>query len=127
MEIREIVPKGVAAAEGNYAHGISVPPNARLIFISGQIPTLQDGSVPKGTEAQANTVWENIGKILVAEGLGFANVAKVTTYLSNRENADVNGQVRRKYLGKHKPALTVIISEIVDPNWLLEIEAIAIG
>lgn len=127
MDIQEITPKGVAPAVGNYAHGVSVPANARLIFISGQIPTLQDGSVPRGIEAQADAVWENIGKILSADGLGFVNLAKVTTYLTNRENADVNGQVRRKFLGRHKPALTVIISEIFDPEWLLEIEAIAIG
>ena len=127
MDIREVRPKGVASPVGSYAHAVSVPANARMIFISGQIPTLEDGSVPKGIEAQAEAVWENIGKILSADGLNFANLAKVTTYLSSRENADINGRVRRKYLREHKPALTVIIADIYDPEWLLEIEAIAIG
>jgi 2-iminobutanoate/2-iminopropanoate deaminase len=35
--------------------------------------------------------------------------------------------VRREVLGTHAPALTVIITGIYDPRWLLEIEAVAAG
>ena len=35
--------------------------------------------------------------------------------------------VRRRVLGDHEPALTVIIADIFDEAWLLEIEAIAVA
>ena len=36
-----------------------------------------------------------------------------------------NAGVRQRVLGSHSPALTVIICDIFDEAWLLEIEAVA--
>ncbi len=127
MVMREIKPTNVEPTQGNYSHAVAVTSGSRQIFISGQIPTLPDGRLPDGFEAQADAVWANIENILSVEGLSFKNLAKVTIYLSSREYADKNGEVRRKYLGSHRPALTVIIAQIYDPKWLLEIEAVAVG
>jgi enamine deaminase RidA (YjgF/YER057c/UK114 family) len=55
----------------------------------------------------------------------FENLVKVTIFLSSREYAVHNRDVRREVLGTHSPALTVIITGIFDEKWLLEIEAIA--
>ena len=52
-------------------------------------------------------------------------LVKVTTYLSDRKYANQSRQVRREVLGTHRPALTVIIADIFDGGWLIEIEAIA--
>ncbi len=49
----------------------------------------------------------------------------VTTHLGDRGAAEVNTAVRKEVLGNHCPALTVIIAEIFDARWLLEIEVIA--
>lgn len=49
----------------------------------------------------------------------------LTTFLGGRDIASVNSDVRREFLSDHRPALTVVIAEIFDPAWLLEIEAIA--
>jgi 2-iminobutanoate/2-iminopropanoate deaminase len=54
-----------------------------------------------------------------------ANLVKVTTFLSSREYAIANREVRNEVLGTHSPALTVIITGIFDEKWLLEIEAVA--
>ena len=70
-------------------------------------------------------MWDNISAVLTSAGLGIEHLVKVTTFLNNRAFADANGAVRRRVLGGHHPALTVIIAEILDPAWLLEIEAIA--
>lgn len=45
--------------------------------------------------------------------------------LGDRAHAAVNTAVRSEVLGEHCPALTVIITGIFDPAWLVEIEAIA--
>ena len=119
-------PKDVSPPIGNYHHALLAPAGARLLFISGQIPTLSNGAAPHGFEAQCAAVWENIGKTLGAAGLGFPALIKVTTFLSDRAYADANGAIRRRYLGAHAPALTVVVATILDPAWLLEIEAVAV-
>ena len=62
---------------------------------------------------------------LDAAGMSAANLIKVTTFLSSREFAMVNREIRREALGTHSPALTVVICGIFDEKWLLEIEAVA--
>jgi len=125
--MRSIDPMDMAPTIGNYAHAVSVPGNSRMLFISGQIPATASGIVPEGFAAQAEAVWSNIGKILQDTGLSFGNLAKVTTFLSSKEYATENGEIRRKFLGAHRPALTVVVVDTLDPAWLLEIEAVAVG
>jgi enamine deaminase RidA (YjgF/YER057c/UK114 family) len=102
-----------------------VRPGAGLLFISGQIPVDAEGVTPFGFEAQCRQAWRNLLTVLRAADLGVRHLVKVTTFLSDRKYADLNGQVRRELLGDHRPALTVIIADIFEAGWLLEIEAIA--
>jgi enamine deaminase RidA (YjgF/YER057c/UK114 family) len=57
--------------------------------------------------------------------MSLADIVKVTTFLSNRSHAEENSMIRRELLAGLSPALTVIIADIYDPAWLLEIEVIA--
>ncbi len=98
---------------------------ARLLFISGQIPQTREGHVPVGAEDQCRLVWTNVIAALTAAGMGVGNLVKVTTYLSDRAYATTNTAVRQQVLGDHRPALTVIVTGIWDPTWLIEVEAIA--
>ena len=70
-------------------------------------------------------VWHNVVAQLDAAGMSIGNLIKVTTFLSSREFALANREVRREVLGEHAPALTGVIAGIFDEKWLLEIEAIA--
>ena len=97
----------------------------RLLFISGQVPESIDGQVPSDFRSQAELAWQNVIAQLHAAGLAVGNLVKVTTYLSSRKFAVPNREVRQKVLGNHHPALTVVIADIFDESWLLEIEAIA--
>jgi enamine deaminase RidA (YjgF/YER057c/UK114 family) len=97
----------------------------KLLFVSGQIPETKDGKVPFGFQAQAEQVWSNLAAQLSAAGLKVENLVKVTTFLSSRDYADANREVRGKFLGSHAPALTVIITGIFDEQWLIEVEAVA--
>lgn len=97
----------------------------RLVFVSGQIPEDQSGHVPSSFEAQAEQVWENILAQLKAMDMSVSDIVKVTTFLSGRVYRDQNSAVRQRVLGAHAPALTVIICDIYDEAWLLEIEVVA--
>ncbi|WP_298431397.1 RidA family protein [Ottowia sp.] len=123
-----IVPFNAAEApapEGGYAQAVQIDSVRQLLFVSGQIPVTADGQVPERFEDQAALVWQHVLAQLRAAGLGAEHLVKVTTFLASREHADANGAARRQALGAHQPALTVIITGIWDPRWLLEIEAVA--
>ena len=112
-------------AVGGYAQGYIVPPGYGTLFISGQVPVDTEGVTPFGFEAQCRQAWRNVVSVLRAADLRVENLVKVTTFLSDRKYADINSEVRRGLLGTHRPALSVVVADIFDGDWLLEIEAIA--
>ena len=122
---RYVNPTEAPPPQGGYSQAIEVSGASRLLFISGQIPVRPDGTVPSGFAAQCEQVWANLGACLRKAGLGFGDLVKVTTYLSDRRYAAENSRIRREVLGDHRPALTILIAGIYDEDWLLEIEAIA--
>lgn len=118
-------PATVHPPAAGYCMGLEVTQHRRLLFISGQVPERTDGSVPDGFEAQCEQSWCNVIAVLAAAGLGVEHLVKVTTFLTDRNQLVTNRAIRRKMLGEHQPALTVMVAETVDSKWLLEIEAIA--
>jgi 2-iminobutanoate/2-iminopropanoate deaminase len=100
---------------------------ARTLYVSGQIPVSRDGVVPETFREQCRLARRNLEFQLRAADMTFDNLVKVTTFLSDRRFGDENGEVRREVLGDRSPALTVVIAEIFDRAWLLEIEAIAVA
>jgi enamine deaminase RidA (YjgF/YER057c/UK114 family) len=120
------VPETVAAPGGSYSHGVEVPPNARWLFVAGQIPVRQDGSIPATLEEQTEVVWQNILAVLAGAGMSIGDVVKITSFLTKHENFARFAQIRAKFLGGHRPASTsVIISSLAKPEFLVEVEAIA--
>ncbi|MCG5220171.1 RidA family protein [Streptosporangium sp. KLBMP 9127] len=120
-------PADSPVAMGGYTQAMSVKGASHLLFVSGQIPESRSGEVPEDFEDQCRLVWHNLTAALTSAGLSVNDLVKVTTFLSDRRYAAINGDVRREILGDHRPALTVIITDIFDDRWLLEIEAIAAG
>ncbi|HWS63099.1 MAG TPA: RidA family protein [Steroidobacteraceae bacterium] len=110
---------------GGYSQAIEVIGFQRLLFISGQIPETVTGELPSDFPSQARLVWRNVIAQLQAAGMSAANLVKVTVFLSSREYALANREIRQEMLGSHRPALTVIITGIFEEKWLLEIEAVA--
>jgi enamine deaminase RidA (YjgF/YER057c/UK114 family) len=114
-----------APTASNYAQAAEVVGASRLVFVSGQIPVTVDGALPEGFDAQARQVWANIAAQLAAAGMTLDHLVKVTTFLSARAHAEANRAIREEVLGLRRVGLTVVICDIFDPAWLLEIEAIA--
>jgi 2-iminobutanoate/2-iminopropanoate deaminase len=110
---------------GGYPQAVEVVGASRLLFVSGQIPVRADGTLPKEFKDQARLAWTNVEAQLRAAGMSLDNLVKVTIFLSDRAYNLDNREVRRAVLGERPVALTVIITGIFDPAWLLEIEAVA--
>lgn len=125
MKLTPINSPSAPQAAGGYAQAVELAGPQRLLFISGQIPETITGNVPRDFTAQALLVWQNVIAQLEAAGMSIGNLVKVTTFLSSREFAIANREVRREVLCGHAPAMTVVIAGIFDEKWLLEIEAIA--
>jgi 2-iminobutanoate/2-iminopropanoate deaminase len=118
-------PATVRAPSSGYSMGLELGQHRRLLFISGQVPERSDGSVPEGFEAQCEQAWRNVIEVLTTAGLGVEHLVKINTFLTDRNQVVANRAIRRKMLGGHEPASTVMIAVTVDGKWLLEIEAIA--
>jgi len=110
---------------GGYSQAVNISAFDELLFISGQIPVSKNGVTPSAFKAQAAQVWDNISAQLKAGGMSLGNIVKITIFLADRKFADDNQAIRDQYLGNLCPALTVIICDIFDESWFLEIEAIA--
>ena len=83
MNIRH-TPGSVAAPFGPYSHAVEVPEGSRLLYISGEVGVLPDGTVPNGIEAQAEACWRNIIAILADAGMTVGDLVKITTIWSGR-------------------------------------------
>jgi len=112
---------------GGYPQAVEVVGARRLLFVSGQIPVRADGTLPKEFKDQARLAWTNVEAQLRAAGMSLDNLVKVTIFLSDRAYNLENREVRLAVLGDRPVALTVIITGIFDPAWLLEIAAVAAG
>lgn len=98
-----------------------------LLFVSGVAPLDQDNRlVGEGNViAQTHQVHANLAAVLEHAGASFADVLKVTVFLTDvNDRAKVN-TVRRKYFGSSFPASTLVeVSALAVPGMLVEIEAI---
>jgi 2-iminobutanoate/2-iminopropanoate deaminase len=128
LAINPLNPAILPAATGNYTHGVQVDGGSRMVFVSGQVPWGDEhGWIPDDFEEQCRLVWRNVLAVLAEADLGVRNLVNVTTYLSDRQYRAANSKIREEVLGDHAPALTIIICDIYAEEWLLEIEAVAVG
>lgn len=125
--IQPLDPEILPEATGNYTHGTLVTGASRTVFVSGQVPWAEEGKIPEAFEDQCRLTWRNVLAVLTEADMGVENLAKVITYLSDRQYREANSRIRHEILGDHRPALTIIITDIYTEEWLLEIEAIAVG
>ena len=119
-------PQTIADPIGSYTHGVEVPPNARWLHVAGQVGMRKDGSVPPTIEGQTEAAWQNIVAILDAAGMKVTDLVKITQYLTRLDNFPAYAATRAKFLAGHRPASTgLIISSLVRPEFLVEVEAVA--
>lgn len=119
-------PASVHAPLGLYSHTVTVPAGTELIFLSGQVGVRPDGSAPATMAEQADQVFANIVALLKAHGVEAASIVKLTTFMVAGHSGDAVRAARLKHLGSHRPASTaVFVSQLVDPAWLVEVEAVA--
>ncbi len=125
---REIIqPRGVWDPRPRFAQVTKI---GNQVYIAGQTAMDEKGNViGKGDiEAQTRQVFENLQKCLEAAGAGFDQVVKLNIFSTNLDaHLATIANFRKKYFPREPVASTTVqIPRLVHPDWLLEIEAIAI-
>jgi enamine deaminase RidA (YjgF/YER057c/UK114 family) len=113
------------AAFSNYAQATETPTGARLVHISGQVGLDRDGNLPPDFEGQARWSFRNVIAMAEAAGMTRNDIAKVTVYLTRQQDVASYRKVRDEELGVTTGSTLLVISGLADPDWLIEIEAVA--
>jgi enamine deaminase RidA (YjgF/YER057c/UK114 family) len=112
-----------------YSQGVKVTQAQTIIFLSGQVAYTTDGGVAcRGDfKGQARGAYEAIKALLESQGGTMANVIKITTYVTDMRYRVDLAPIREEFFGKKGPASTLVeISSLAHPDWMIEIEAIAV-
>jgi 2-iminobutanoate/2-iminopropanoate deaminase len=96
-----------------------------LVFLSGTGGRNPETNQFGDTADQVRCALEIIRTVLEAAGTSPDNVVSVTTYLKNREDAEVYNEVYRSFFPKDPPARTTIQAELMNPDMRVEITCIA--
>ena len=124
---KRVLQPGDFRVRGHYSPGWEVS-NGRLIFVAGQIPWDSMGNtVAKGDVAgQTRQVFNNIRTVLSEAGANLEDIIKITIFLQDIRYRDIVNQIRSEFFKPPYPASTqVAVASLVDPEWLVEIEAVA--
>jgi 2-iminobutanoate/2-iminopropanoate deaminase len=116
----------ICAHSHNAAHGMEIPPNARVLLCNGQVGARLDGTVPEDPLEQIEVIFERIGTILAASNMTFGDVVKFTVYFTDKSILDDYFRVRARIMGNHNPPATLLlVAAFPRPGVKVEIEAIA--
>ncbi|HEY8407009.1 MAG TPA: RidA family protein [Gaiellaceae bacterium] len=123
----EIRAEGQPEPLSHYTDAVRV--EGPLLFVSGVVPVDEVGRLVGGDDvvAQARRVFANIGAVLEAAGATFADVVKVTLFLTDVEDRPRINTVRREVFGPTRPASTLVeVSALAVPGARIEVEAVAV-
>ncbi len=100
-----------------------------LLFVSGVVPVDEEGELVGGDDvaAQARQVFANMSRVLEAAGAAFADVVKVTVFLTDVDDRPLINPVRQDVFGQTRPASTLVeVSRLAIPGARIEVEAVAV-
>ena len=97
------------------------------VFVSGTVARMPDGSdPPPDAYAQARRVFEIIVTALAEAGAGPEDVVRTRIFVTRAEDFDAVGRAHKEVFGGTKPASTGLVVSMIEPRWLVEIEADAL-
>ena len=139
---QDIVRHTIPGSDFPIAQAVTLPPNAIIHFISGQVPPVVDKSAPGdslaafgNTKQQTVGVLNKVKEILAGMGLGMGDVVKMQVFLvgdpARGGKGDVAGFMEgyTQFFGGAQPNLparaVVQVAALSNPGWLVEIEVVA--
>ena len=133
MPPRAISSKELGPTLGMYSHGM-VAPSGAIVVVAGQVGMDAAGRLvgPGDVVAQTKQAYANIEKVLRAAGSRMREVVRFQTFLTHATDIDGFMRARREVFPRHyldgvyPPNTILVVSRLVQPELLVEIEAMAV-
>lgn len=136
------IERHVKSADAIIYQGVTIPPSATTLYLSGEVPSPIDPGKTSGldaygdTKTQAISVYTKIKATLEKLGYSMSDVVKLTVFVvgdpRNGGKADIAGvnEAYRMFFGtaENKNLVarsTVVVASLANPNYLVEVEATA--
>jgi enamine deaminase RidA (YjgF/YER057c/UK114 family) len=124
-----IHPEGHPAPRGAYSPGLLVEADGQTtLFLTGQLAIDPEGKVvaPYDATAQTEYVFQLIGAVLRAAGMGFGDVVKVQTFLTHMPDFEKFSVVRNRHFADSRPVSTLLeVKGLAREGCCVEIEVVA--
>ena len=127
-KIEKFCPPGVYDPPG-YSQGIKVTGAQTILFLAGQVAYDKDGGVAHRGDfkSQARLVFGALKSLVEAGGGTLASVVKINTYVTDVRYRQDFRVVRDEFFGVRGPASTMVqVSSLSHPDYMIEVEAIAV-
>jgi 2-iminobutanoate/2-iminopropanoate deaminase len=130
--IRRHNPPAVHQPAGRYSHASVHPLGSGLkrLVMSGQVGMKPDGKIAGDLGAQIEQAWDNLLAVLASEGMGPADLVKITFFTTDGspEALKLSREIRARKLGDLAPSSTfLVVAGLAGPDLKVEIEGEAIA
>jgi enamine deaminase RidA (YjgF/YER057c/UK114 family) len=122
---RHLISSGAAFEDRvGYSRAVRV---GRSVWVSGTAPIMPgDADPPDDAYEQARICLEIVERALAEAGAGLDDVVRTRIYVVDAGDIDEVGRAHREAFAKARPATTGVVTGLLDPRWLVEIEAEAV-
>jgi enamine deaminase RidA (YjgF/YER057c/UK114 family) len=94
-----------------------------VVHLSGTGPV---GADNEDAAAQTRRIFAIAEEALTKAGAKFEHVVRTRMYLAHAEDWEVVGRVHGEFFGAIRPAATMVVAALLNPNWRVEIEMEAV-
>ena len=126
MSRQEYRVEGQAEPISHFTHAVRA---GEFLYVSGIVAVDGHGDLVGGDDvvAQTRQVFENMRAVLGAAGCGFADVVKVTIFLTDVDDRPLINPVRQEVFGATRPASTLVeVPRLAVDGAKVEIECVAL-
>lgn len=124
--IKKYNPESIVKSFASYSQGVEVPPNARWLYVAGQVGVNPDGMIAGNSEKQVERAWQNVLAVLAEANMGPEDLVHVNVYITDPADVQLNRDSWRNISKNGGPGITMVtVKRLSHPDWTVEIEAVA--
>ena len=122
---RQHISSGAAFEERvGYSRAVRV---GNHVYVSGTAPIMAGDADPPGSAfEQAEVCLGIIERALAEAGASMDDVVRTRIFVTDAAHIDEVGRAHGAAFARARPATTGVVAELLDPRWLVEIEAEAV-
>ena len=123
--MRSLNPSTVSKPGAGYSQGVAV---GGATYVAGQVSVDATGAIVGRGDlvAQTRQTLANLEHVLAAGGMTLADVVSTTVYLTDLTDYRAFCKTWCEVFGDHCPARATVKAELVHPDLMVEIQAVAV-